>query len=51
MTKGILLGLLLIGVLSCNTDSDLVKQEIGMVWLSGGLTIVPSSCISTTETP
>ena len=41
MTKKILLGLTLLFSLSCNKDNvnddDFIRQEIGNVWLSGGL--------------
>lgn len=37
MTKGIFFGLILIVAVSCHADSDVVRQEIGMVWRSGGL--------------
>ena len=38
MTKKILLGLVLLFALSCNKDvGDAIKQEIGNVWISGGL--------------
>jgi hypothetical protein len=39
MPKIILIGLALILALSCNKDNDddLIKQENGNVWLSGGL--------------
>jgi hypothetical protein len=41
MTKTILLGLLLLVSFSCINDDhdDAVRQEVGEVWLSGGLAI------------
>ena len=39
MTKKILIGLALVFALSCNKEEndDVIKQEKGNVWLSGGL--------------
>lgn len=42
MTKRILLGLVLVLFLSCNKDEgndNSVKQQVGEVWLSGGLAV------------
>ena len=40
MTKAMLLGLLLVVSFACiNDDDDAIRQEVGEVWLSGGLAV------------